>query len=104
MTVGELATAMRLDLHLVVVLITDYNLSLIRLKQTKKSYSHYGTGLFGEWYTPNKSIFGVPVLTASTVEEYRMVLEKAFSAQGPVIVEVLVDPDEYDQLLLRGNS
>lgn len=104
MTVGELATAMRLGLPMVVILVTDRNLSLIRLKQTKKSYSHYGIKLFGDWYTSSKSIFGIPVLSASTVEEYRPALEKAFTAQGPVIVEVLIDPDEYDQLLLRGNS
>jgi acetolactate synthase-1/2/3 large subunit len=103
MTVGELATAMRLHQPLLVILITDRNLSLIRLKQTKKSYSHCGTKLFGGWYTSSESIFGVPVFTASNTDEYRSALDKAFSVRKPVIVEALVDPDEYDQVLLRGH-
>lgn len=103
MTVGEMATALRLDLHIVFILITDDYLSLIRLKQTNKTYPHYGTRLYGEGYASAKSFFGVPVLTASNADEYRRALNKAFEAKGPIIVEALVDPDEYDGLLLRGN-
>ena len=103
MTVGEMATAMRLGLHIVFILITDNHLSLIRLKQTKKAYSHYGTRLYGEGYASARSFFGVPVLTASSADKYRLALDEAFKAKGPVIVEALVDPDEYDGLLLRGN-
>ncbi len=103
MTVGEMATAMRLDLHVVVVLITDDQLALIRIKQDKKAYRHYETGLYGDWYASAKTFFGVPVLTVSTAEDYRRALNEAFGAQGPVIVEALVPPDEYDDLLLRGN-
>jgi acetolactate synthase-1/2/3 large subunit len=55
MTIGEMATAMRLDLHIVFILITDNHLSLIRLKQTKKAYAHYGTRLYGERYASAKS-------------------------------------------------
>ncbi len=103
MTVGEMATAMRLGLHIVFILITDSHLSLIRLKQTKKAYSHYGTRLYGEGYASARSFFGVPVLTASSADKYRLALDEAFKAKGPVIIEALVDPDEYDGLLLRGN-
>jgi acetolactate synthase-1/2/3 large subunit len=103
MTVGEMATAMRLGLHIVFILITDNHLSLIRLKQTTKAYPHYGTRLYGEGYVSAKSFFGVPVLTASNADKYRLALDEAFQAQGPIIVEALVDPDEYNGLLLRGN-
>lgn len=103
MTVGEMATAIRLALQIVFILITDNHLSLIRLKQTKKAYSHYGTRLYGKGYASAKSFFGVPVLIASNADTYRLALDEAFAAKGPIIVEALVDPDEYDGLLLRGN-
>ncbi|KPJ78322.1 MAG: acetolactate synthase [Deltaproteobacteria bacterium SG8_13] len=103
MTVGEVATAMRLHLHIVFILITDNHLSLIRIKQANKTYPYYETRLYGDWYASAKSFFGAPVLTASNAGEYRRALDEAFEASGPVIVEALVDPDEYDGLLLRGN-
>ena len=103
MTVGEIATALRLDLHIVFILITDNHLALIRLKQTNKDYPHYETRLYGKAYESAKSFFGAPVLTASSQEEYRQALDRAFGARGPIIVEALVDPDEYDSLLLKGN-
>jgi acetolactate synthase-1/2/3 large subunit len=103
MTVGEMATALRLDLHIVFILITDDHLSLIRIKQTNKAYPHYETRLYGEGYTSAKSFFGVPVLTVSTADAYRRALDEAFEAKGPIIVEALVGPEEYDGLLLKGN-
>lgn len=103
MTVGEMATALRLKLHIVFILITDGYLSLIRCKQKKKDYLQGGTRLYGEGYQSAKSFFGVPVLTASNTADYLMALNAAFEAKGPTIVEVLVDPEEYEGLLLRGN-
>jgi acetolactate synthase-1/2/3 large subunit len=103
MTVGEMATAMRLNLHIVFILITDDQLALIRIKQDKKAYPHHETRIYGEWYVSAKSFFGVPVLTVTNTEDYRRALEEAFGAQSPIIVEVVVAPDEYDDLLLRGN-
>ena len=102
MTVGEMATAMRLNLHIVFILITDEQLALIRIKQDKKNYQNYETRLYGGWYASANTFFGVPVLTVSTAQDYRRALEEAFGAQGPIIVEALVAPDEYDDLLLRG--
>lgn len=103
MTVGEMATALRLNLHIVFVLLTDHNLSLIRIKQTRKGYPSYGTRLYGGGYTSTKSFFGVPVLTACNADQYCTALNAAFDAEGPIIVEALVDAAEYDGLLLKGN-
>jgi len=104
MMVGEMATAARLGVHVVFVVMTDRNLSLIRIKQEKKGYPQYGTRLFGETYTSATGFFGVPVLEARTANEYRTALNKAFDADGPVIVEALVDTREYDDLILKGNQ
>ena len=103
MMVGEMATAMRLGVHVVFVLMTDRNLSLIRIKQESKGYRPYGTQLFGENYSSARSFFGVPVLEAHDADGYRAALANAFASRGPVMVEAFVDTKEYDDLILKGN-
>lgn len=103
MMAGEMATAKRLRVQVVFVVVTDRSLSLIRLKQDQKHHETYGTRLYSEDYTPGGSLFGVPVLTARNAGEYISVLKEAFAAEGPMIVEAFVDAREYDDLLLKGN-
>ena len=103
MMAGEMATAMRLGLHVVFVLISDGSLSLIRVKQKRKGYAEYGTPLHGETYESAGSFFGVPVLPARDEPTYRQALTDAFAMDGPVIVEAFADGREYDDLLLKGN-
>jgi len=103
MMVGEMATAMRLGVHIVFVLMTDKSLSLIRIKQENKGYERYATSLFNKNYASAKSFFGVPVMEANSAKEYCAALKKAFAAEGPVIVEAFVDSGEYDELILKGN-
>ena len=103
MMAGEMATAMRLGVHVVFVLMTDGSLSLIRIKQQRKGYAEYGTLLQGEKYESAPSFFGVPVLPARDEPTYRKALKEAFDMDAPVIVEVFVDGREYDDLLLKGN-
>ena len=104
MMVGEMATAMRLGTKVVFVLLTDRNLSLIRLKQQRKGYERYGTLLHNDGYACSRNFFGVPVFEARTADEYRAALEDAFAANSPVIVEAFVDTNDYDELILKGNK
>ena len=104
MMVGEMATAMRLGTKVVFVLVTDRNLSLIRLKQQLKGCERYGTLLHNDGYASAGNFFGVPVFEARTADEYRAALEDAFAANSPVIVEAFVDTNDYDELILKGNK
>ncbi len=101
MTAGELATAVREKLPLVIVIFTDNDLALIRIKQEKKSNPIYGTPVRAEGTIGGPSLFGVPVTVARDPAEFRAALETAFAADGPVIVEALLDSREYDELVLR---
>lgn len=105
MMAGEMATAMRLERPVVFILITDAHLSLIRIKQERKGYGRYGTGLQSTTggYRSSDTIFGVPVYAAGDAETYKKVLKEAFEAKGPVIIEAMVDTEEYDELVLQGN-
>lgn len=106
MTAGEIATARRLNLNIVFVVIKDRYLSLIKIKQEKKGYGCYGTLLQNE--NKNKestgSMFEVPCFCAENLKQYSQALKKAFEADSPVIVEAFVNADEYDELVLRGNG
>ncbi|MGH7018288.1 MAG: thiamine pyrophosphate-binding protein [Brevundimonas sp.] len=101
MTAGELATAVREKLPMVIVIFTDNDLALIRIKQEKKSNPIYGTPVRAEGTIGGPSIFGVPVTVARDPAEFRAALEAGFAADGPVIVEALLDSREYDELVLR---
>ena len=104
MMVGEMATAKRLGVPVVFVLLTDHSLELIRIKQERKGCEIYGTPLHGDGYDSAHTFFGVPVLQAHDAASYRSALEKAFAAGGPVIVEAFVDPSEYGELVLKGDK
>jgi acetolactate synthase-1/2/3 large subunit len=100
---GEIATAVRLGVKIVFVLITDRNLSLIKIKQQRKNYKAYGTSLFDENYVSSNVFFGAPVLTAQSKGEYQQALHEAFAAERPVIIEARVDTEDYNGLVLKSS-
>jgi acetolactate synthase-1/2/3 large subunit len=104
MMVGEMATALRLGTKVVFVLMSDQDLSLIRIKQERKGCKPYGTRLMDKDHISSDNFFGVPVLGASNVREYRDALDKAFAADNPVIIKASVTKADYEGLILRGNK
>ena len=101
MTVGELAVAVRENLKIVFLVLTDNNLALIRIKQEKKDNPVFGTLVRETGTIGGDNLFGVPVSKAHTPAELRATLEAAFAGEGPAIVEAIVDGREYDGLVLR---
>ena len=101
MTAGELATAVRYGIKIVVVVLTDNDLALIRIKQEKKGKPIYGTPIRAKGTIGGPDIFGVPVTTCFDQSSFKAALEQAFAADGPVIVEAVVDSREYDGVVLR---
>ncbi len=105
MTAGELATARRLGLHIVFILLSDRELSLIRIKQKHKNYeAGYGTSLIDHDLILSKDFLGIPVMTASDPKTYQAALDKAFALSGPVIIQARITSNEYDDLVLKGNK
>ena len=96
MTCGEIATARRLGITLPVVVIDDRWLSLIQIKQMRRQYPTYGSQVemaaYGE---PPSHYFGVPAVGVRTPEALRDALADAFRADGPTVIEAVVDPGHY---------
>jgi acetolactate synthase-1/2/3 large subunit len=101
MTCGELAVAVREKLKIVFVLLTDNDLALIRIKQERKGNPVYGTPIRARGTVGGGNLFGVPVLSAANGADFRAALGRAMAADGPMIVEAVIDSHEYDALVLR---
>jgi acetolactate synthase I/II/III large subunit len=101
MMVGEMATAARLGLPVVFVVLTDRNLQLIKIKQERRGYPQYGTALYTDAYRPAPQYFGVAVMTAADPHAFHEAFATALTMSEPVIVEAVVDPNEYDTMILK---
>ncbi len=101
MTAGEIATAVRCNLNVVILVLTDNDLALIRIKQEKKGNPIYGTPVRPRGKIGGDNIFGAPVKSVESVDALREALTWAFAQEGPVIVEALVDSHEYDGVVLK---
>ncbi len=99
MTAGELATAARLRLPVVFVILNDNTLALIRVKQERRRYAYCGVDIADPPYQPPAEYFGVPNYVARTPEEFRAAFAAALRATGPVVVEALVRPEVYSTIL-----
>jgi len=102
MMAGEIVTARRLGLNVVFVVLADTELSLITVKQERKGYTSTGTHLFNGGLLTSDFLFGVPIYSVRDMNEMRHALQRAFSAEGPAIVEAMVDGAEYHELIARG--
>ncbi len=98
MTCGELTVAHRLGLTLPVVVLDDRWLSLIKVKQERRNYPHYGTTtLPATDEAPPAHYFGVPAIGVRNPESLREALERALRASGPTVIEAAVDPAHYSE-------
>lgn len=101
MNCGELMTARRLGINVVIIVMCDTNLSLIEIKQGWKDVVQYGTDLYQGEYFGADQFLGVPVLKVHDESEMKESLQQAFSLSGPVIIEALVDGSVYKNLITR---
>jgi acetolactate synthase-1/2/3 large subunit len=96
MTCGEVAVAKRMGLALPVVVLDDKWLALIKVKQIRRQFPLYGTELQSEDYTePPQHYFGVPAVGVRTPQALEAAVTKALSAEGPTVIEAVVDSDHY---------
>jgi acetolactate synthase-1/2/3 large subunit len=96
MTCGEVATAKRMGLSIPIIVLDDRWLGLILVKQNRREFGVYGTALQEEEYsTPPAHYFGVPAVGVRTPEELAAEVEKALKANGPTVIEAVVDSSHY---------
>lgn len=98
MTCGEVAVALRERLAIPIVVLDDRWLSLIKVKQGRRSLAYYGTEVSPlEYRPPPAHYFGVPAVGVNSAAGLERELRKAFATDGPTIIEALIDPAHYAQ-------
>jgi acetolactate synthase-1/2/3 large subunit len=99
MCAGELATAAREQVHVVVVVFNDSALSLIDIKQKQRQLPRSGVFIGGiDWRRLAESV-GIPAYAAATEGELAAALTRALQAPGPALVDARVDPSGYPAIL-----
>jgi len=98
MTCGEVAVARRERLAIPFVVLDDRWLSLIKVKQERRGLPYYGTELPpGGYPLPPAHYFGVPAVGVDSAAGLARALRNAFAADGPTIIEAVVDAAHYSQ-------
>lgn len=96
MTCGEVAVAKRMGLALPIVVLDDKWLALIKVKQIRRQFPLYVTSLQEEDYRePPAHYFGVPALGVRGADELATAVATALAADGPTVIEAVVDSDHY---------
>jgi acetolactate synthase I/II/III large subunit len=101
MMAGEIITARRYNLPVIVVVFSDGELNLIKVKQTWKNLPQYGTSLYqGDMFVAD-AFFGIKVLRAFDVESMKKAVIDALSTDEPVIINAAIDPEDYKWLIVK---
>ena len=101
MNAGEMVTARRYNLPVIVVVFSDGELNLIKVKQSWKNLSPYGTILYQDDLFGADRFLGVKVLRADSHSDMRKSIIEALAENEPVIINAVIDPDEYRWLIVK---
>lgn len=101
MMAGEMVTLKRYNLPIIVVVFSDGELNLIKVKQSWKDLPAYGTLLYQSDLFDSDMFLGIKVIRADSVEGMRKATIEALSVNEPVIINAVIDPDDYKWLIVR---
>jgi acetolactate synthase-1/2/3 large subunit len=95
MCAGELLTAVRERLRIIVIVFNDASLSLIEIKQQARRLPAAGVALGAVDWCALAAGFGMPSYAASTEDGFVQSLEAAAQHEGPVLIEAKIDRSNY---------
>lgn len=101
MNAGEMMTARRYGIKVIVVVLADGELNLIRLKEGWKGVDPYGVNLYSGPLFGSDSFLGTKVVRASGADKMRKAVREALLSDSSVILEAAVDPSEYGDLVVK---
>ena len=97
MNLNEMATAVANDIPMVILLLNNGVLGMVRQWQTLFFDKHYSNTLLTERQTDFVKLaeaFGANASRALTLDELDAALQKAFSCDGPYLIDCAIDKDE----------
>ena len=101
---GELLTAVRERLRVVVIVFADASLSLIDIKQQQRRLPSSGVALGAIDWCALAASMGAAAHGARTEAELERALADALARPGPTVIEARIDPGTYGETLhtIRG--
>jgi acetolactate synthase I/II/III large subunit len=104
MCVGELMTAARERLRVIVIVFNDAALSLIEIKQQARKLSPAGVALAPIDWPALAASFGVPAFIAREPRELERAIAEALTREGPSLIDARVDRSNYGDTIraIRG--
>jgi acetolactate synthase-1/2/3 large subunit len=95
MCAGELLTAARERLPIIVVVLNDSSLSLIEIKQQQRGLAPRGVALgSADWQRLAEGL-GVTSFSASNESQLEDAIDRALAVTGPVLIDAIVDRSSY---------
>jgi len=93
MLIGDLVTAVKYDLPIVIVLLNNSKLGFITLEQEAKGLPDWGTDIRNPDFTALAESCGALGLSVTKPGDLDAALAQALAANRPAVVNVTVDPD-----------
>lgn len=93
---NEIATAVRQKLPLIEVIVNNHVLGMVRQWQTLFYGERYSATILddGMDYVKLAEAMGATGYRAKTREEFEEVMKKALAADGPVVIDCVIDSDD----------
>lgn len=101
MSAGELLTARRLKIPVIIVVLSDGELNLIKIKQSWQGLEPNSTVLYEGDLFGSDSFLGIKVYRATSEKTLIKALQAASDATVPVIINAVIDSTDYDDLIVR---
>ncbi len=99
MSAGEIITARRNGLKLTVIVLSDGELNLIKLKQQWSSFQNSGVKLYNDDLFGSDRFFGVKVYRVTSQESLRKALEYADQSNETTIINAIISTEDYNWLI-----
>ncbi|MGH9174995.1 MAG: thiamine pyrophosphate-binding protein [Vicinamibacterales bacterium] len=105
MCLGELSTAVRLRLRIIVIVFSDASLSLIEIKQQARRFQPAGVSLGVIDWPALAAGFGATAWVASDEAELERAIGQSLACDGPTLIEARIDRSNYGATLraVRGH-
>ncbi|PIW29228.1 MAG: pyruvate oxidase [Rhodobacterales bacterium CG15_BIG_FIL_POST_REV_8_21_14_020_59_13] len=90
---GDLVTAVRYKLPIVIIVLNNAKLGFITLEQEAKGLPDWGTDILNPDFVALAKACGAAGFRVTEPDELEATLSQALAETGPVVVEVVVDPN-----------
>jgi acetolactate synthase-1/2/3 large subunit len=101
MYAGEMMTARRLGVKIIVIVLADGELNLIRVKESWRKLSPYGTDLYHGSLFGSDTFLGTEVMRVTDNDGMHRAVSKALRSDKSMIIEAATDASVYSSLIVK---